>query len=217
MCLWWWWSWATLFSWPKTDVSNTRLVPYSSFTPPQACVSGGQPEGSGEDLRIKLVIQHCCLWWWDCTGLRVGGLQPDVVLLRSMLRSAAGLAGFIALHTLQFLVSWHWDGNLNSLADWTSSPLKTRPPPRSSPFAPLQPSVTTLSLCGAEWVPFSRVYDPAFADRGSRYVSPSKAFSHTPVTSGQLWAGLPWRTNYKLLTINQELLFFFLTACRNPV
>lgn len=154
MCLWWWWSWATLFSWPKTDVSNTRLVPYSSFTPPQACVSGGQPEGSGEDLRIKLVIQHCCLWWWDCTGLRVGGLQPDVVLLRSMLRSAAGLAGFIALHTLQFLVSWHWDGNLNSLADWTSSPLKTRPPPRSSPFAPLQPSVTTLSLCGAEWVPF---------------------------------------------------------------
>lgn len=55
----------------------------------------------------------------------------------------------------------------------------------------------------------SRVYDPAFADRGSRYVSPSKAFSDTAVTSGQLWAGLPWRTNYKLLTINQELLFFF--------
>lgn len=53
---------------------------------------------------------------------------------------------------------WHWNGNLNSkAAGWTSSPLKTRLPPCPPPFAPLQPSATTLSPYGTEWAPFMLV------------------------------------------------------------
>lgn len=185
MCLWWWWSWATLLSWPKTDVSSTRLVPYSSLTPPQACVSGGQPEGSGEDLRIKLVIQHCCLRWWDCTGFVRG--------IASAWHCPVGLVCFITLSALQFLVPGNEiEMEIEMWLTEQAALLK----PDSHPVLLFFCSTAAFShhfITLWRWMGSlhsGRVYDPAFADRRPRYGSPSKALSDTAVTSGQQWAGL---------------------------
>lgn len=192
VCLWWWWSWTTLASWPKTDVSSSGLVPYSCFTPPQACASGGQPEASGGDLRIKLVFQHCCLWWWDGTCLCVGSLAVNTVLCRSRLGSRSGLASSVWLEPGLLIYSW-------SLAlGWKSKQRSGRlnkQPSQNQTATPSSSSCSTAALshhfitpwCWMGPLHVGRVYDPAFSDQGSRYGSPSKALSDTTVTSGLLW------------------------------
>lgn len=144
-----------------------------------------------ETSSIKLVFQHCFLWWWNdpglCAGLTLSCAGAGLGLV-SGLASSLWLEPDLHIYFWSLGMRWkskQWSGWMN------------KQPSQNQTASPSSSSCSTAALsrhfiilwCWMGPLHVGRVYDPAFSDQGSRYGSPSKALLDTTVTSGLLWVG----------------------------